>query len=255
MTKSDLACAQVQNLLFEYIEGEVSPEEKDAICRHLYECETCRQLAEEYCEALDMVGKLSALPPDIVSPVMQQLRMEQNAKKQRRSHRWIPYAVTVAAVVLVGVLLLTPSAWLRAPETVLPSSENAAYEADGSAIDGAQDVPESIEEGAAIPRASYEAQDTAAAQDAPAMEAAPMDEAPSEQGAAEGQVAVEISSDAADQIRTALSPLGEESGILLDDGAELQIMVTTENIGLLSEIEQLQDMAFVEGEVYYFQIL
>ena len=97
-------CGEVRERIGEYLDGLLGEEESGEVELHCASCEQCGMILEEYRRMLAATGELSPQAPDLVSRVSPQLQREARKKRTSRAVRW---AVSAAAVLLVGIFAAT----------------------------------------------------------------------------------------------------------------------------------------------------
>lgn len=103
--KRQLTCTEVLEIVSASLDGEASVPEIDAAASHLLACPTCQREAEAM-EADDVI--LRRPPAERVQPVLQ--------PRMAPVWPWAAAAALVAALTVVGFLLLNPTE-IAAPET------------------------------------------------------------------------------------------------------------------------------------------
>lgn len=107
-------CANIRELLCEWLDGELSAEQREAVERHLQGCEVCREELESLRNAASAVQGLPrrAAPPTVLQAVRSGLREADAAGAgpaaaavPARPHYWRAGWLSAAAVVLVAVLV------------------------------------------------------------------------------------------------------------------------------------------------------
>jgi predicted anti-sigma-YlaC factor YlaD len=79
---NELTCKEFVEIVTEYLEGSMSPEERDRFENHFRSCQGCQTYLEQMRQTIKMVGKLSE---DHLSPEAQNtlLKVFWNWKKHR----------------------------------------------------------------------------------------------------------------------------------------------------------------------------
>ena len=183
-----MQCGESERLLYEYLDGVLPPEETQALEAHLATCEHCAALLEECRRALAAVGELHPECPDIFAAAQPRLAAAK-AVPASRSHRWVRYAASAAAVVLLvaaGYFLHVSGqdANIAAPMEFSNTTEEAgstpfSAAGAGDAYDAPAYTGQSIEDAAEGERGASSA-DAAAKSRTQQEECAPAEAAPAE---------------------------------------------------------------------------
>lgn len=114
-----MACEKIQDLLSEYLDSELSEEERTRVAEHVSECETC---AEELRTMQRTVATLHSLPrhaapADMADRVRRELEQESREAVPNKVIEIWPRALAVAAMfaVVIGVTLLLHESGLMRP--------------------------------------------------------------------------------------------------------------------------------------------
>ncbi len=101
-------CEAAQSRMYEYLEGELSEEERRELEEHMSGCEQCRSVFAEYRRTLEMIGGLKPDVPDFVAPAMEKIRQERAGRERKpiMRRRVAAYIASVAAVLLFGFTLI-----------------------------------------------------------------------------------------------------------------------------------------------------
>lgn len=141
-------CKEIKKLLDEYPDGELSPEESEAVRAHLLQCPECRAewLLEKQLRD-DISAAAPEVPADLHEHIMEAVRKEQSANEtrvpNRRSSRFgnrlRAFVAMAATFVLIGTVALTATLTLthrknetseRFPESDLFFSESFSMKAN-----------------------------------------------------------------------------------------------------------------------------
>lgn len=100
-------CEKTINVLNEYIDGELTPEECSAVQAHIESCPACKKEYEELC----MIKKLfndvqEEAPPELLSNIMTAVRTQKNDTKK---HKKLTEKIAVVAVAATIVLTISVS--------------------------------------------------------------------------------------------------------------------------------------------------
>jgi predicted anti-sigma-YlaC factor YlaD len=78
----DLSCAELVELVTDYLEGAISDAERARIEAHLDICEGCRNYLQQFEITIAATGRLTEeeVPPEAISPLMEAFR---EAKEKR----------------------------------------------------------------------------------------------------------------------------------------------------------------------------
>ncbi|MGE5557954.1 MAG: anti-sigma factor family protein [Bacillota bacterium] len=100
-----MECLYLQNLLSAYLDGELLPEEKQRIRKHLFFCETCRKELETLQQTKSILSRLDVQesPIDFVSAIQDHINQGITAPWLFLKMRWF------AVVSLTFLLWLAPS--------------------------------------------------------------------------------------------------------------------------------------------------
>lgn len=100
-----MSCQKCEELLLDYIEGTLTPEEKQEFRLHLENCQICQQALEQQRKILNMLEQeidRMEIPHDFMEQVEERL-YQQPPKRRRKSFGWRIVAVAVA----LGILLFS----------------------------------------------------------------------------------------------------------------------------------------------------
>jgi anti-sigma factor (TIGR02949 family) len=72
----DLACREVVELVTDYLEGEMAPDDRRAFDRHLAACEGCQDYLEQLRTVIRVVGRptVDAVPPETMAGLLRAFR-------------------------------------------------------------------------------------------------------------------------------------------------------------------------------------
>jgi predicted anti-sigma-YlaC factor YlaD len=65
MTPQDMTCHELVELVTEYLEGAMAPEERARLDQHLSRCRPCRHYLDQMRKTIDVVG---TIPEETVTP-------------------------------------------------------------------------------------------------------------------------------------------------------------------------------------------
>ena len=84
------ACAQIQELLSLFLEGETSPEETKRVTEHLASCDECARALEELKKTVEHIKNLDEVepPPFFTQKIMARVREE--AERSPDRGRFLP---------------------------------------------------------------------------------------------------------------------------------------------------------------------
>ena len=111
-----MTCYEVEQLLDEYIDGQLSKTVIKQIRAHLRQCQDCAKKYEAYEQMHQDVSQLGLIrcPENVVTSVYQALELEGNGKKRALIFDWLSdllsspaFALRFAGAVIVIVLLIT----------------------------------------------------------------------------------------------------------------------------------------------------
>jgi len=104
-----MPCPEWENLISEYLDGELPPEDASRVEQHLLGCKECseffRGLKSDKDAAEAAFRGLSPAPPDFADRIMHEIK-QATGRKRGRFIRWI--AVAAAACILIGFLIPNP---------------------------------------------------------------------------------------------------------------------------------------------------
>jgi len=123
-----MICEHAQNLIYEYLEGELTGEEKLVLEAHLAVCERCRTVYAEYARTLQMLGKLPPTVPDFITPAMERLRSEPVIAGRPRLHRRAAAYIASAAAVLLFAGAVVYSQTMQGRDSAMGAPEMAVAE-------------------------------------------------------------------------------------------------------------------------------
>lgn len=109
-------CKEVKQNLSIYLDGDLTPREKEKMDIHLQECAACRQVYHEFLHVsrcLKSMGQdIVAAPADFAEKVIRKIEEESVPEKRRKiamPYHWSRWAVAAAAVAVLAVAYLNPS--------------------------------------------------------------------------------------------------------------------------------------------------
>jgi anti-sigma factor RsiW len=65
----DITCKEIVELVSDYVEGELGPEEREAVEMHLNLCDGCTDYVRQLRMSIELTGKL---PVDAISPELEE---------------------------------------------------------------------------------------------------------------------------------------------------------------------------------------
>ena len=169
----------IQDLLSSYLDGDLSPDERQQVDAHLAECEACREelaLLELTLAALHDLPELEA-PAGFADAVMDRVEAESGAevvpitRARRKVPVWAPVALAAAACLMVGLV------WVASPWT-LATRDRAAE--PGAPVSLAEAAQEETLDGLAWEEEERSAEKSRFAQPSLIAEAEPAADMPSE---------------------------------------------------------------------------
>lgn len=83
--------------LVAWIDGELPPQDAAAVARHVQSCAECRERIAQYRQVSGDFAGFYAGPANLPAPAL--------LKPSRRTPRWVPAAIAIAAAVVVAILL------------------------------------------------------------------------------------------------------------------------------------------------------
>lgn len=120
-------CFKYHEMISCLIDGELSPEEKAQLDRHIVECEGCRSLLHIYELAFD--SEMVEPPPELVSGAMLKVRAAAAAAKRRFRKHMMRYVAAAAcfALILFTVPSLPNNSSDKNPDAVTASGCEGSY--------------------------------------------------------------------------------------------------------------------------------
>jgi len=104
-----MPCPQWENLISEYLDGELPPDDASRVEQHLLACKECsdffRGLKSDRSAAESAFRGLSPTPPDFADRIVHEIK-QPSSRKGRRIVRWI--ALAAAACILIAFLIPNP---------------------------------------------------------------------------------------------------------------------------------------------------
>ena len=87
-------CAEIENLICEYVDGTLSPDQRALVDRHLADCPACAELARDSAAAVAFIGKTADVepPPELITRILFDRSFgKDRARRQPQSAlgRWI----------------------------------------------------------------------------------------------------------------------------------------------------------------------
>lgn len=107
----NLECRRFRNRIDAFVDGELTPSEREEMRRHAETCPECGKLLSEYQNMLEMLSELDEgleIPPEAAQAWRSGVRDECEQRRSRKGKGWIKAAASIAAalVVLLGVTSL-----------------------------------------------------------------------------------------------------------------------------------------------------
>ncbi len=124
-----------QELFSDYLEGELSPQEKEELSAHLKECEPCRAELEDLSKTMRSLSGLMMLPPPegFVNKVQQKIRKRSRGRfftperlLMRVPFEWISFIIIMLMLATYMILVLGQEAKVQPkapPEAPPPAVE------------------------------------------------------------------------------------------------------------------------------------
>jgi len=110
-----MRCEEIEKLLPNYVNGDISTSQKRLIEEHLSRCTRCRKALAAYNEAKQYLASLedSPVPPESTQATMTKVK---TATTKSRSQQWLrPALAAGAAVVILAILLVTQPWGIKSP--------------------------------------------------------------------------------------------------------------------------------------------
>jgi hypothetical protein len=108
-----MKCSEAEEKMLLELSGELEPEEKTQLDRHLAECKRCREASNSICSMLEALGSPSAMPQVLENRILAAVRMQGPKHREISPLLKIVRDFAAAAAVSVAALLLF---FLLAPE-------------------------------------------------------------------------------------------------------------------------------------------
>ena len=97
-----MGCEHAMAVMSEYLDGELDEAQKEQLENHVMGCERCRMYLAELRATLELAGELKPQAP----VVMEGLHAQDEPDEKKRRSRQLKYAVTVAAVLVFGIIVI-----------------------------------------------------------------------------------------------------------------------------------------------------
>jgi len=107
-----------QELFSDYLEGELSPREREELSAHLQECEACREELEDLKKTMRSLSGLKALPPPagFASKVQQKIRKRSRGRfftperlLMRIPFEWISFIIIMIMLAMYLLMMMAQS--------------------------------------------------------------------------------------------------------------------------------------------------
>ena len=120
-----MKCQQIQDLLSEYIDGELATDDASRVRRHLEQCGQCEEVVSDLSAIRDAAAGLAREPDGVAAPdpaagwdaLAQSLRLQRQAAPESQRRVW-PYlalaAVAAGLLLALGLTVLRPTDEARA---------------------------------------------------------------------------------------------------------------------------------------------
>ena len=114
-----------QELFSDYLEGELSPREREELSAHLQECEACREELEDLKKTMRSLSGLKALPPPagFASKVQQKIRKRSRGRfftperlLMRIPFEWISFIIIMLMLAMYMIMVLGQGAVVKPEE-------------------------------------------------------------------------------------------------------------------------------------------
>jgi len=109
-----MKCSDIEKKLSAYLEGIVSPEEKEGVEHHLSSCQLCRKAFEELERTVAVVKGLEQVesPPWFTQKIMSRVRAEQESTKSILQRLFYPLHIKVPLEAFATVLIAVAAVYL-----------------------------------------------------------------------------------------------------------------------------------------------